>query len=519
MFRVLVCGNDRTEYEKIKKLLDQERFSESEALFSSDGIEAFGIIMNEAPDVVFTDISLSGMDGIELIRKCRENDIGCSFVIVSRFKRFDYLKSLIRFGIEDYLVKPVEGEEYERVFTDLLERQAAKSARDMNETLLRTRRSLRNAFMEAFLYDDQSVNYDIAALNEKYHFLLKEGLFRAAVISIWDLPKNELGIFLPALVQNARARFDPICYEMIPYIIGDDRMILLFNYAKESRTEEKFRDIQSALREHLHKWGCSDVSFSIGLGRAVTDIKDLRYAYETAVDASCSCVFRGTDQFFDYDTMVFADDKDTKKLLKTAEKEFGSAAELLDAEKIRMALRNRFSEMSYSTDPSYLRALVKEALKAVAAAPGAGCANDTQKSAYRATMCRNLSSIEEVIVSWAKEVFDQCRFEKRNSRPIRKAMEYIDGHYSEPLTLDHISELVHLNSSYFSIVFKKQTGRNFSEYLTQTRVEAAKKLLSESDMSIASICEEVGYLDRKYFSRVFERLVGIKPSAYRALHS
>lgn len=86
------------------------------------------------------------------------------------------------------------------------------------------------------------------------------------------------------------------------------------------------------------------------------------------------------------------------------------------------------------------------------------------------------------------------------------------------LTLEETSKHVHLNASYLSIVFKKETGQNFSDYLTSYRIEMAKNMLRQGDMSIAAISEAVGYADSKYFSRIFTRLVGIKPSAYRALH-
>lgn len=523
MFRALVCDTDKKEYDRIRTLIERERSVTSDVLFCKDGIEAFEIISKKQPDVVFTDISLPGMDGIELIRRCRENDITVSFVIMSRFRRFDYIKSLIKYGIEDYLVKPVPDEELGAVITDLAERSAAKQAQDENERLFRTRRSLRNAFMEAFLASPE-IELDMDLLNEKYHFSLRPGLFRMAVVKLWDLPENEYGVFLPAVVQNARAHFDPLCHEMIPYTIGHDKMLLLFNYDRESKVPESFRDILYSIRDHLRKAECEDVTFSIGLGNTVIDTRDLGIAYESAENAAACSLFRGTDQFFDYPTMVFTPRSDADKTIETAKAAFYTAAELLDTEKLKSALRSAFSEMTPSTDPYIVNVITRSAVDAIKAAgtsDGAAffTASDEKELVRGISMARKLSNIEEILGSAAENVFEQCRFERRNSGPVRKAMKYIDEHYSEPLTLDYISGLVHLNASYFSIVFKKQTGRNFSDYLTSTRVEAAKKLLCDSDKSVADICEAVGYLDRKYFSRIFEKIVGIKPSAYRALHS
>ena len=129
-----------------------------------------------------------------------------------------------------------------------------------------------------------------------------------------------------------------------------------------------------------------------------------------------------------------------------------------------------------------------------------------------------ISSTFETLLHWVEEQFEACRSERQNSRPVRAAKRYIREHYMESLTLEHIAAHVHLNASYFSIIFKKQTGQNFSDFLTACRIDAAKQLLRETDMPVSAVCEAVGYLDRKYFSRTFTKLVGIKPSAYRTLH-
>ena len=88
----------------------------------------------------------------------------------------------------------------------------------------------------------------------------------------------------------------------------------------------------------------------------------------------------------------------------------------------------------------------------------------------------------------------------------------------ELVTLEKLAEIVHLNTSYFSIIFKKETGYSFTDYLVLCRIDQAKRLLRESDLSISEICEAVGYSDVKHFRRLFIKIVGAKPSAYRVLH-
>ena len=101
------------------------------------------------------------------------------------------------------------------------------------------------------------------------------------------------------------------------------------------------------------------------------------------------------------------------------------------------------------------------------------------------------------------------------SKPIKRALDIISTEYYTELTLDSIAERVHLTPVYFSMLFKKETKVNFSDYLTKCRIGAAKVLLEESQHKNKEICEMVGYQDARYFSKVFKKYTGKTPSEYK----
>lgn len=103
----------------------------------------------------------------------------------------------------------------------------------------------------------------------------------------------------------------------------------------------------------------------------------------------------------------------------------------------------------------------------------------------------------------------------KKERVITGITKYMQEHLSEDVSLHILSEEFHLNSQYISQLFKNEIGVNFLPYLTNIRMEHAKKLLLSSSLSIAEVSEQSGYGDYRVFTKVFKKSEGITPSQYR----
>ena len=103
----------------------------------------------------------------------------------------------------------------------------------------------------------------------------------------------------------------------------------------------------------------------------------------------------------------------------------------------------------------------------------------------------------------------------KKERVITGITKYMQEHLSEDVSLHILSEEFHLNSQYISQLFKNEIGVNFLTYLTNIRMEHAKKLLLSSSLSIAEVSEQSGYGDYRVFTKVFKKSEGITPSQYR----
>lgn len=119
----------------------------------------------------------------------------------------------------------------------------------------------------------------------------------------------------------------------------------------------------------------------------------------------------------------------------------------------------------------------------------------------------------KVLDKFIENVFDFTA--SKNGEIIKKAINYINENYMNNITLNSISEHIHLNASYFSTLFKKETGMRFSDYLNKVRIEESKKLLKNGKYSILEISIEVGFEDQSYYSKVFKKITGLTPKEYK----
>lgn len=115
------------------------------------------------------------------------------------------------------------------------------------------------------------------------------------------------------------------------------------------------------------------------------------------------------------------------------------------------------------------------------------------------------------------ELIDRIQKNKlsKQSKPVRICKNYIFNHIFEDITINKLAEIVHLNPIYLSQLFKKETGQSLGKYIQQEKINEAKKMLIQSDSSIAEICMLLQFSDQSYFTSAFKKYTGVTPSQYR----
>ena len=107
MLKILIVDDEPDICELIHKLIDWEELELTSLGSSQNGIDAMEIILRQKPDIVITDIQMPGMTGLEMIEKASQQKLQTKFIVVSGYREFEYAQQAIRFGVEDYLLKPI----------------------------------------------------------------------------------------------------------------------------------------------------------------------------------------------------------------------------------------------------------------------------------------------------------------------------------------------------------------------------------------------------------------------------
>ena len=135
--------------------------------------------------------------------------------------------------------------------------------------------------------------------------------------------------------------------------------------------------------------------------------------------------------------------------------------------------------------------------------------NQIKNELYRTLAKTIILSIKNILQP------DETPGEKKHSKITKNTRQFIQEHYNEDLTLSDIASEMNFSIYYLSHIFKKEMGISPIQYLTIQRIERAKELLANTNLTVSAVAEEVGYDNANYFNLLFKKCVGTTPGAFR----
>ena len=143
------------------------------------------------------------------------------------------------------------------------------------------------------------------------------------------------------------------------------------------------------------------------------------------------------------------------------------------------------------------------------------CIPIVENSVFKLQRAQTMDETADIMTALLETIQELSAQYHKYSPAIEKSLDYILEHYAEKLSLEQISKYVYLNKSYFSELFKKETGVNFNDYINQVRIQKACELLSGKHYNLSQVAQIVGFSDQNYFSKIFKRIIGESPKSYQ----
>lgn len=538
MINVLIVEDEVKICQLIKNLINWEELGFSIIALANDGISALKIIEEQSPDIVITDIRMPGCDGLELIKRAKKINKNIDFIIISGYRHFDYAHDAIKYGVNDYLLKPIKKVELLNTLQKLSGKLAQKSsqqgeAEKMKRQMMDDMEKLRKGFLVDILFNNsiEKNDMDITSINEQYHFSFKKDNFQVVIIKAdVGFEENNPNLFKllnGKTIEIIEKYLKPICHDMLVYS-SNHGIYCIINYDDETKKviRQPFRAIIDelvALSDLFH-----NLKVTIGAGEPVSNMKNLETSIKGAREALNSRITAGTGKVIEAAGLKKSSLTAADLLDGDRRKQFMSFIEVLDKPAVAVFFEELKKETAKSDDldGSLIIDICNEIVDLfifVIKKQNFSFANKNNflkqynEKIYR---CSTLAEVFDMLSGEITAQIDAIIEEKQFSETklIRQAKQYMQKNYSLPISLDEVSNIVGFNPTYFSYFFKKETGMNFLEYLTELRVSRAKELLVDTKQSVADIGISVGYLDLKHFSKLFKKMTGLNPSEYRKFY-
>lgn len=533
--KVFLVEDEYIVREGIKNNIDWEKNGYDFCGEASDGELAFPMISEKRPDIVITDIRMPFMDGIELSRMIKEEYPEIKIIILSGHEEFEYAKAAIQIGVEEYLLKPINGDELLQVVNRVA--QKIKEENESRETLQEGEGDENFEYAKrqllSSLIDDNASLSDAMEQGKKIHLNLMAQCYNIMMLKLQR--KNKEQGFSQRILELYKTMEDTLKEQDGQSIMFDrapEGKVILFMGSGEEEIRRNMDVFAGQFREILPEY--EDVTYFGSVGVPVMRLRELGESYEAASHGFSYRFLTEPNQIVDNHT-VFDQTRNEKKFSCS----IGSVdIQNLDKQKIESFLKGGEMDEIHFFVEEYMKNtgdagknsmifrqyIVMDMFFAAShfltqITDGREQLGEPFESPEQ--MQKMVSDLEATVV-YIKELFTKvmqvrdAQTTEHNSDVVENAKKYISENYhDEELTLNTVAHEVNVSPNHLSAMFSQKTGQTFVKYLTDVRMHRAKELLKCTSKRSNEICEEVGYRDPHYFSHLFKKNVGCSPIQYR----
>lgn len=489
--------------------------------------EALEAMLEASFDVLISDVSMPGMNGIELVDRAKALQPHLLVLMVSGYNEFEFVQDAIHVGVQAYVLKPLKLDE------------VASRLSAFRATIEKRRR-----VVEQTVELEKKVSGSLKLVKERFvHDLIAELPLTGELLASWsgllELPAMERGlqaiVFSPdsfgsagreakervllagGFKQTVEVALSDMGTAYLAQTSPDEVVVLHINPTSEeqAKLEKQLIFVQGMMRDRF------GITVTIGWSRTVSSWGEASLVYKETKFAMAKARLVEDGQIVRYDGGDAGEFKDYRlrkewmpNIVRLMEE--GDSAQVGD-------YLNRILDLLLSQEPvsfSYMQAFGMSFLSELIRTLKRGGApeGETNLLLWRRLLdCGSTGQIAELLAEYVDRYMRMEKKEKLHQQHhlIRTISTFIGERLQESWTVKQLAEQFNLNASYLSVLFKREMGKTISEFVQETRIQRAIKLLQDPNIKVYEVADQVGIQTTAYFTYLFKKLVGCTPQEYR----
>ena len=516
--KILIVEDEQYIREGIAGLLEWEKFGVTSVYLAPNGEKGLSEARRIKPDIVISDIRMPKMTGIQMAEHLLKEDPDCCVILLSAYSDIEYYREAIKLKILDFLSKPVQKEELENAI-----RRAAKERKvRLEEAHIRRQFQWgqRNTLVAGMIVPNQG-----ELVRRNFRRLQAQGMIKerayvtTVIVRFQKYSQRGIQETEQRFLEEAASCVEGMKMELL--WMGKDEKYIVLELLGEKKeiplTDRRF--LSGELAKAVRPLGLGYMAW----GNTVCGLEYAFESYQTAAWQMQQCFFETYGAVHLYGSMP--DHNVVEKYHADRDQVINSIEEMdrehLQKEEQQLYRRLKTKKNAYiqNVKDIYFRffyTLYRQAELFHLNLEGESGHIIPEISWKTETESFNLDELHAYFLSLTNSIF-RLREQQTQEQPVIGAVRaYIEENYANPmLSLKEISDYVHISTSRLCTIFKHETGITVNQFLTEVRMEKAKKYLKSSRYNVVDICQMAGYKDSSYFGKIFRRYFHMSPLEYR----
>ena len=525
MNRIMIVESEETTRSSLYNIIRVYFGTMCETVVVKSGSMAIEQSISFRPDIAIVDTQIQGLTWIQTIREIRSRHPSTLFIITTPYSRYSYTNEAAVLDIREILTKPISRKEVVEVCTRVFRQVELQRISQSDVLFMRGKVELAIPFLEDSFINGL-IRKEKGNANAGYLKLLGVPQESGSVVTLEFREKGKRAASVSSITASEKIEgyYDDLRKIVLYYLpclmsfVMGNRVILYVPadiqttlYGHKEELTAKVRKLVQRLEKEF------DLQFRAGIGDTYETEQSI-WSYRESLQC-LSQKSKSVVHIKDFRTEGIKEGfprEQFNNCLQTGLKsDHDSAAAAFEELWVRM------DEAEYETDEIEKVMLelmcVTEHKAAETGLIRWERLRDSESMACFRSQGNRTQMRKWYLEQWLSLCDDISAMRTRGSDSVSgKAIKYIREHFSEEISLEEVSQAVNISPFYFSRLFKHETGKNFIEFLNDTRMQKAKEYLVDPMYSIKEICHKCGYSDPNYFSRIFRKYEGISPSEWRS---